>query len=148
MAFAIDVLLFALLLLMLSPRLTGLGVHEWLGLALGIPVLVHLLLSWRWIARSSSRMVAGADLRLRINYLLNAVLFFLLVQEIVSGIAISQVALPAFGAAAVDDRSWRAVHNLYLNELVLVLGLHFAMNWVPLRTGLQSWLPFLRKAHD
>ena len=44
-AIGLDVVLLVALLLLLSPRLTGLPIYEWLGIALGVPLLVHLLLS-------------------------------------------------------------------------------------------------------
>ena len=138
--FAVDITLFALVLVMLSPRLTGLPLHEWLGLALGAPVLLHLLLSWPWIARATLVVPIRATLRHRVNYLLNWLLFASIVVEIVSGIMISVVALPALGVATVEDRAWRAMHNRYLNLLVILVGLHVAMNWSAIRSGLRRWV--------
>lgn len=115
--FAVDVFLFGLILLMLSPRLTGLPVHEWLGLALGIPVVVHLLLSWSWISRAT-----------------------LVVLEILSGVVISVVALPALGISTIEDGAWRLLHNRFLNFLVILVGVHIAMNWNALRSGIRRWL--------
>jgi len=62
-ALYLDISLLALVLLLFAPRLTGLPIHEWVGLALIPIVLLHLLLSWRWIATSTKtimpRQVAG-----------------------------------------------------------------------------------------
>lgn len=137
--FAIDVALFGLILLLLSPRLTGLPVHEWLGLALGIPVLVHLLLSWSWIARATLSVPVRTGWRHRINYVLNGLLFALVILEITSGIVISVVALPSLGISTVEDGAWRLLHNRFLNILVLLVGIHTAMNWNALRTGIRRW---------
>ena len=137
--FAIDVVLFVLILLLLSPRLTGLPVHEWLGLALGIPVLVHLLLSWSWISRATLSVPVRAGWRHRINYVLNWLLFALIILEITSGIVISVVALPQMGISTVEDGAWRLLHNRFLNFLVLLVGIHTAMNWNALRTGIRRW---------
>jgi len=138
--FAVDVLLFGLILLLLSPRLTGLPVHEWLGLALGIPVVVHLLLSWSWISRATIVVSTRSGWRHRINYLLNWLLFALVVLEILSGVVISVIALPALGISTIEDRAWRLLHNRFLNFLVLLVGIHIAMNWNALRTGIRRWL--------
>ncbi len=138
--FAIDIALFGLVLVMLSPRLTGLPLHEWIGLALGVPVLIHLLLSWPWIARATLVVPVRPGMRHRINYILNWLLFASLVLEIVSGMMISVVAIPALGVATIEDRAWRSLHNRYLNLFVLLVGLHIAMNWNALRSGLRRWL--------
>lgn len=138
--FAIDVILFGLFLFMLSPRLSGLPVHEWLGLALAIPVLVHLLLSWTWISRATLVAPIRSGWRHRINYALNWTLFVVVVLEIVSGLMISVVALPALGIPTIEDGAWRLLHNRFLNLLVLLLGIHIAMNWNVLRVGIRRWL--------
>lgn len=139
LAYALDLVLLLTLLLLFSPRLTGLPVHEWLGLALGLPLLLHLLLSWRWIATATAGVFARGGMRSRINYVLNAILFVLIVIEIISGSMISAIAAPTLGIPTVNDRSWRALHNLCLNWTLLVLGLHVAMNWTPLLRALRTW---------
>jgi hypothetical protein len=125
----LDALLLVLFLLLLAPRLTGLPTHEWIGLVLAIPILVHLIFSWAWISTGTKRLLGNVPPRSRVNYGINAVLFVLTTVEIVSGVVISQVALPFMGIATINDRSWRALHNLTLNWLLLALGLHVAINW-------------------
>jgi hypothetical protein len=49
-AIYIDVALLVVLVLLFSPRLTGLSFHESLGLALSFPLIVPLLWSWSWIS--------------------------------------------------------------------------------------------------
>jgi uncharacterized protein DUF4405 len=139
-AIAIDVALLAALLLLFSPRLTGLSVHEWLGIALGLPLLVHLVLSWVWIRAASARFVTRASTRARTNYALNWILFILVTIEVTSGVAISQVALPFIGVPTINDRAWRALHNQTLNWTMLLLGVHVAMNWKPLAAGVRRYL--------
>jgi hypothetical membrane protein len=136
-AFAIyvDVLLLAMLLLLFSPRMTGLSIHEWLGISLGGVLIIHLLLSWTWISLTTRRVVSAPNRRTRVNYVLNCLLFILIIVEVTSGFEISQVSLPSLGIHTIDDRSWRALHNQTLNWTMLVLGFHLAMNWRPLFLG-------------
>ena len=143
--FWLDALLLLAFLLLLSPRMTGLALHEWLGVVFGIPVLVHLMLSWSWISTATRRVLTSADRRARVNYVLNTTLFVLTTIEIVSGLVISQVALPVLGIAAIDDRSWRALHNLTLNWTLLAAGLHVAMNWAWIVAAFRrhEWAPGL-----
>jgi Domain of unknown function (DUF4405) len=140
LAIYVDILLLATLLLLFSPRLSGLSIHEWLGISLGGTLIVHLLLSWTWINSSTRRVVSGKNRRAHINYILNWLLFVLIMVELTSGIAISQVALPSIGIRTIDDRSWRALHNQTLNWTMLVLGFHLAMNWRPLFNGVRRYV--------
>jgi hypothetical protein len=134
-AIYVDVILLVTLLLLFSPRLTGLSIHEWIGISLGATMMVHLLLSWSWISGATRRLAARRSGRARMNYVLNWLLFVLVIIELTSGIAISQVSLPSMGIHTINDRSWRALHNLTLNWTLLLIGIHVAMNWRPLLMG-------------
>ncbi len=134
----LDTCLLVLLLILFAPRLTGLGLHEWIGLVLVPPTVVHILLSWRWIAASTRRLSRPNSARVRVNYLLNALLFVLLTLVVGSGVAISEVVVPRLGIPTIDDRSWRALHNQSLNWLLLTAGFHIAMNWAWVRRAFTS----------
>jgi hypothetical protein len=66
---SVDTLLLVLCLFLMSPRLTGLALHEWFGVALILPVLVHLLLSWRWIVTALKRAFVPTRRRDLVNLL-------------------------------------------------------------------------------
>jgi len=137
----LDAALFAAFLVLLSPRITGLTIHEWLGLVLGAPMIVHLLLSWSWIAAAAKRLMSPRNARDIVNTLLNALLFVTTTVVIVSGIVISQVALPWLGVITVDDRRWRATHNQFTTWLMLTMSAHIAMNWRWIVTATRGYLP-------
>jgi len=117
---------------------TGLVIHEWLATGLIALIFVHILLSWNWIAASSRRLLARKSARTRVNFVLNFCLFLSIVTVVLSGLMISEIVLPALGikAAGGDGTSpeatwgqWRYVHN-QTSDLVLILaGLHLAINW-------------------
>jgi hypothetical protein len=125
----LDTTLLIIFILLLSPRMTGLALHEILGFIFFVPIIIHLLIAWPWIQNATKKFFRTASGRTRFNFFLNTVLFIILITELVSGFIISQVILPKFGISTINDRSWRAVHNLPLNFFVLFIGLHIAMNW-------------------
>lgn len=111
---------------------TGLILHEWLGLALVGMALAHLLLSWSWIAAHSRGLFTRQSARARINYLLNLSLFAGMTALIFSGIVISQKAIPTLtGAAAAPNMDWRwdSIHDTCSNLVIILAGLHLALNW-------------------
>ena len=95
-------------------------------------VLAHLLLAWSWIASQSRCLFTLQSVRARINYLLNLTLFAGVTAVIFSGILISQQAIPALtGTRAAPDMDWRWdwLHNQFSQAVVLLSGLHLAINW-------------------
>src|SRR5689334_13917119 len=126
----LDSLLLVLSLLLLAPRFTGLTWHEWLGAALIPPIVLHLFLSWTWIVNAFRRAFSREGTRrARVNLILNAALFVAFILELISGIAISQAALPWMGIHTIDDYAWRGLHNESCTFIRLLMALHVAMNW-------------------
>lgn len=125
----LDVLLLVLFLLSEAPRITGVAAHEVIGIAIAIPIVLHVLLSWHWIATKTRRVFAGGSWRTRINYLINAGTFIVMVIVIATGVVVSRVVLPAAGIATIYDRDWFAVHDASSNVVFIAIGLHLAMNW-------------------
>ncbi len=130
-AFALwlDVLLLLLFLLIQSPRITGVAAHEIIGIAIAVPLLLHMLLSWHWIISKAKRLFANGSLRTRINYAINVGLFLAMVLVIVSGIMVSRVVLPWAGMPTIYDGDWFELHDSTSNVLFVAIGLHLAMNW-------------------
>jgi cytochrome b len=111
---------------------TGLVLHEWLGLAVVPLILFHLLLAWGWIAAETRRFFTSQPLRARINYLLNLGLFAAVTAAMYSGILISQKAIPAlarYKPALYMDWKWDRLHGWFADIVVLLVGLHLAVNW-------------------
>ena len=48
---------------------------------------------------------------------------------VVSGLVISQVALPWLGVGTIDDRTWRTTHNNWTDVMWVFVCAHVAMNW-------------------
>ena len=83
---------------------TGPVIHEWLGLALGLVLLVHLTLHWDWVIRTTRRLVTrrGRD---RVIWLVNLALLAAMTLCVASGIVISRVALPPWASSPSPPRS-------------------------------------------
>lgn len=128
----LDSFLFLALVFLAEPQSGGLTVHEWLGLAVTVPIIVHLLLAWRWITALPSRLRAPDAWRLRFNALLNSALFVAFTITVFSGAMTSFVALPALGIAPGDFEGWRLLHRQAEAFLEIAVGLHVAMNgsWI------------------
>jgi predicted ferric reductase len=144
--FYLDALLFLVFLVLLSPKMTGLPIHEWLGIAFTVPLLVHLLLSWSWIATATRRVLAPRRPRDTVNAVLNALLFTSGAVVVVSGLVISQVGLPWLGVSTIDDRTWRATHNQATTWMLIAVGAHIAMNWRWITTAAKNYLLRRRSA--
>ncbi len=125
----IDVIIFLMFLLATDPRATGVPVHEWLGTAFGAAILVHLLLHWKWIVNVTQRFLKKLPSQVRINSLLNMLLFIDATLLVFTGLMISRVVLAPLGLQPSRDVFWRWLHNFATDAGIVIVGLHLALHW-------------------
>lgn len=126
---ALDISILIAFLVATAPRLSGLAIHEWLSIAFGGAIIVHMLIHWQWIAAVTARLLGQVGWSARGSYLLNVLLFIAITVVIVTGVLISEEALPLFGIRFAPDRVWRQLHHLASDASVLLTGLHVAVHW-------------------
>ena len=137
----LDIGTFLAFLITMDPHFSGLAIHEWLSLALAGTIIVHLLLNWEWIVNVTKRLFIKATNGARINYALNWLLFIDGILIMLSGIMISESAMPALGIALPMNFAWRSLHDMSANLALLIMGLHLAMHWNWIVTTFKRMLP-------
>ena len=125
---ALDIALTAGFALSLKPFVTGIAVHEWLGLAVGGGLVIHGLLHRKWIAAITGRLSGKLPLRTRACYGLDALLMIAFGAILTSGVLMSEAVLPALGLTGMPSLLLVSVHNIAawsaLGALALKLALH------------------------
>ncbi len=125
----LDIGLTGLMLALFSFGLTGLALHEWLGLALCIVLPVHMLVSWSWLAATTGRLFGTLPWKTRLTYLLNMAFFAALVVVTVTGLVISEAIAPNWLPMTGSRGFWRVLHTTSSNACLVLMGLHIAVYW-------------------
>ncbi|MBL8103584.1 MAG: DUF4405 domain-containing protein [Anaerolineales bacterium] len=125
----LDIGTFLAFLVTMDPRFSGLAIHEWLSIALAGTIIVHLLLNWEWIVNVTRRLFVKTTNGARFNYVLNWLLFIDGILIMLSGIMISESAMPALGVTLPMNFAWRSLHDMSANLALFIMGLHLAMHW-------------------
>lgn len=124
----IDALMFAGYLLCFYLDLTGVIGHQWLGVGIGVLMVLHTWLHWDWVHAVSSHLLKGTNGKNRWYFLIDVLLLFGFIVILETGVVIStwlNLNLPNYPA-------WLDIH-LYASYITLVLlvlkvGLHW--RWV------------------
>ncbi len=126
----IDSLILAAFLIMESPNLSGNTIHEWLGIALLGTIVVHLMLHWSWITSVGKTFFKKLWHSSRLKFVLDILVFLSFITVSLSGLLISKTALPWLGINLGQiSGTWKQLHKLAADASVLLIGLHFALNW-------------------
>ncbi len=137
----LDTSMLAFFAVLMSWRMTGLVLHEWIGLVLIAMIVVHLLVHWGWV---ETRVGALVKRHRRFGaLLLNAALFVAMGAALVSGLVISKVIFPnALSGSAY--LTWHSLHEDASNFSMLLVALHAAYNWDRIKGSLRHAFTRLR----
>ncbi|MHB1318483.1 MAG: DUF4405 domain-containing protein [Anaerolineae bacterium] len=128
----LDIALTVGFLASLKPFLTGIALHELLGLAVGTALVAHALLHRKWISAITCRLGCRMPLRTRVCYLLDALLMVAFGTLTVTGVLISQAVLPALGLSGLPSLTLATLHNIAAWSALGALTIKFALHagWI------------------
>ena len=127
-------------LAMSNPSLTGLPIHEWLGISFIAVLVTHLVLHWDWVVNMTKTFFNKLIHESRLNYVVNALLFVAFTAVMFSGILISRNVMEFFGIQISASPAWRSIHSLSANLTLLFTGLHFALHWRWIVTNVSRYI--------
>ena len=136
----VDIFLFIGFVLVNIPQATGIAIHEWASFLFIVPLMVHILLDWKWVVSVTKRMFGKLPGEVRFNHLWDLLIFIMMVLALFTGTIISEAALPALGIHVTIDPFWSAMHDLSANLLMIMIGVHLAMHWGWIVSGFKRYI--------
>jgi hypothetical protein len=136
----LDIAIFSAFLVASNPALTGLAIHEWLGIFFSAALITHLLFHWDWIANLTKTFFKKLFHASRLNFVVDSLLFVAMTAAMLSGLMISKNVLPALGIQLDVSREWRSIHSLAADASLIFVALHFALHWKWVVSGVQRYI--------
>lgn len=125
----LDSVILSVFVLLVNPTLTGIPVHEWVSLAVIVPIAAHLAVNRRWVARTTKRIFGELANGPRINWVVDAGLLIAAAAAMVSGFAVSESVLPALGLTWSAGAAWHSLHTWSAYVTFALTALHTALHW-------------------
>jgi Domain of unknown function (DUF4405) len=138
--FWVDIALFVMFIVDMNTAFTGIAIHEWLGIALGVALVYHLLLHWQWIVNAIRRIFGGLPNAQRLRALVDLALFADMVVVVATGIWISRAALPAVGLSVAPNFFFSRLHHQSADLIVWLVGAHLALSWSWIATHVTRYI--------
>lgn len=126
--FYLDLFLVIIFLLLMEPKLTGLVLHELVGLAISLAFLTHIIFHWKWVVETTKKYFKLNN-RSRIKYILDILLFTGFITILISGLAISKTINFSWLNLGDDMVMWKNIHIASSYITILLIGVHVGLNW-------------------
>ncbi|MFK7805870.1 MAG: DUF4405 domain-containing protein [Anaerolineae bacterium] len=136
----VDIFLLIGFILVNMPQSTGIPFHEWVSFLFIMPLILHILLDWKWVVSVTKRMFGRLPGEVRVNHILDLVIFIMMVLAMFTGTIISEAALPAMGINITIDPFWQGMHDLTANLTMLLIGIHLAMHWPWIKSAFSRYI--------
>lgn len=121
----IDALLFGIFIILFFLDLTGLDLHQWLGVGAGVLAIIHLLRHRKWVSCVTTRLFGNTSDLCRVYYLLDLIIFGGFGAMVGTGLIISSwLNLP------LDNYEiWKGAHVLSSVITLLVVLMKVGLHW-------------------
>ncbi len=126
-------------------RLTGIAFHEWFGIALGLILILHLVMHWRWVVNNVKKFFKRSCLVQHLKLVLDIFGFAAFFTIIISGVLISRSVLPTMGLTGLHSRSLKMIHVTATNLTIAMIAAHLLLNVGTIFKMLKCMLPKGRK---
>jgi hypothetical protein len=125
----IDATLFGSFVVLFFLELTGVVVHQWLGMAAGALAAYHLVVHWEWVRAVTQRFFGRTTWEARMYLLVDILLFAGLGAIVLSGLVISTWLNLSLGSSWLV---WSAFHTLASQATLLLLVFKIAIHgqWI------------------
>ena len=124
----VDVVALVVYLVVANPVLTGIGIHEWLGLGVLAVFFVHFLLHADWVVEVLRGAFSHPSWSRTGNLVLDLLIVLTFVAVVVSGVMVSGAILPTFGLYANGYYFWDPLHAVSAKLLLALLLVHVAVH--------------------
>lgn len=128
-ALVVDLIVLVVYLVVANPALTGIGVHEWLGIAAFVVFVAHAAQHGDWVAETVRTAFARPSLGRTGHFVLDALIVVAFMTCTVSGVLVSGAVLPAFGLYADGFFFWDPLHAASAKVLLALLVVHVVAHW-------------------
>jgi len=121
----IDAALFTGLIAAFFLDLTGLELHQWIGVGIGVIAAYHLLAHWQWVAAVTGRFFGRTSNKSRSNYLINLSILAGFFFITFTGLIISSW----LDLTLSNMESWLTIHILASIGTLILVTLKIVLHW-------------------
>lgn len=133
----IDAILFSGFIFLFFLDLTGVGLHQWIGIIAGALALFHLITHWDWVEAVTKRLFGRTTGKARLYFVVDAAILVGFEAILFSGLMISTW----FSLSLVNASSWINFHIIASIMTLALVVFKLAIHWRWIVKTAQRFLP-------
>ena len=127
MKFILDVIMIVIMILLMRLSITGLKLHEILGLIILVIFLVHKVININFIKAFGKNLFnKKIKLRSKIIFILDSIILIFMIFTIFSGVVISKIVIP--NIINIDSINFSPLHRFFSWWLLILLSVHIGLH--------------------
>jgi hypothetical protein len=124
----LDTLMVVVFTLLFNKMVLGIQFHEVAGLAIGVIILVHCGMNWKWIKGVTLKLFdKKLGMKTRIGFMVDLLLLISFITIIISGVFISKVVFA--GLALEENHTFKFLHITVAYLTLVLAGVHIGLHW-------------------
>ncbi len=122
------VIMTIIMLILMNTNITGMELHEILGVGIFLIFLIHKILNIKWIIAITKNIFSKkVNLKTKIVYILNVILLITITANVITGILISKCILTNISISNSQNlSSW---HKFISYWSLIIISIHIGLHW-------------------
>lgn len=134
----IDIVMTAIFLFLMNLSLTGVLLHEWLGVGIVGLFIAHLAINAQWIKNVTMKFFQPIGAKAKAMYILNVLLALSMALTLISGVLISQYLFAPLAAA--NFTLWYGIHKISSWATLAIVVSHTLVHWNWIRNVIRQFV--------
>lgn len=124
----LDIIMFISMVLLMKTNITGLQLHEILGVCLFIIFIIHKIINFKWV-KSVGKNILNKNMKSKskIMFFLDLILFIFVTLNVTTGILVSKFILVSITINNIETVA--TLHKFFAWWSLIVISIHIGLHW-------------------
>ena len=124
----LDIIMFISMILLMKTNITGLQLHEILGICLFIIFIIHKIINFKWV-KSVGKNILNKNMKSKskIMFSLDLILFVFIILNVITGILVSKFILVSITANNIETVT--ILHKFFAWWSLILISIHIGLHW-------------------
>lgn len=124
----LDIIMFVSMILLMKTNITGLQLHEILGICLFIIFIIHKIINFKWV-KSVGKNILNKNMKnkSKMMFFLDLILFIFVTLNITTGILVSKFILVSITVNNIETVT--ILHKFFAWWSLILISIHIGLHW-------------------